>query len=94
MNKKPTHYSRIILKLSGESFCSQGERGVSMDEVIHIAQQIKLASELGCQIAVVIGGGNILRGSQFKAANAVVQPSGSTPPVSLKTPVRSTFASR
>lgn len=73
MNKKPTHYSRIILKLSGESFCSQGERGVSMDEVIHIAQQIKLASELGCQIAVVIGGGNILRGSQFKAANAVVQ---------------------
>ncbi len=72
MNGNKTHYRRIILKLSGESFSSHGERGVSMDEVIHMAQQIKLASQSGCQIAVVIGGGNILRGSQFKAENSIV----------------------
>lgn len=72
MNGNKTGYHRIILKLSGESFSSHGERGVSMDEVIHMAEQIKLASDQGCQIAVVIGGGNILRGSQFKAANSIV----------------------
>ncbi len=73
MNDQPSNFKRIILKLSGESFCSHGERGVSMDEVIHMAKQIKMASEVGCQIAVVIGGGNILRGSQFKADNSIVQ---------------------
>lgn len=72
MNGNKTQFSRIILKLSGESFSSHGERGVSMDEVIHMAEQIKLASQSGCQIAVVIGGGNILRGSRFKANNSIV----------------------
>jgi uridylate kinase len=44
-----------------------------MEEVVHISRQIYDAQQLGCQIAVVIGGGNILRGSQFKAKNQVVQ---------------------
>jgi uridylate kinase len=65
-------YNRILLKLSGESFCAPGERGISMDEVIQIATEIKDAAETGCQIAVVIGGGNILRGSQFTAKNDVI----------------------
>jgi uridylate kinase len=65
-------YNRILLKLSGESFSPSGERGISMDEVVHISQQIYDAQQLGCQVAVVIGGGNILRGSQFKAKNEVV----------------------
>jgi uridylate kinase len=68
----PNKYSRILLKLSGESFSPSGERGISMDEVVHISHQIFEAQQLGCQIAVVIGGGNILRGSQFKAKNQVV----------------------
>ncbi len=66
-------YKRIVLKLSGESFSPPGERGISMNEVVHISQQIKHAKEMGCEVAVVIGGGNILRGSQFTASNAVVQ---------------------
>ena len=65
-------YKRIVLKLSGESFSPPGERGISMNEVVHIAHQIKHAQEMGCEVAVVIGGGNILRGSQFIASNAVV----------------------
>ena len=48
-------YKRIILKLSGESFSPSGERGISMEEVVHISQQISEAQQLGCQIAVVIG---------------------------------------
>ena len=65
-------YKRIILKLSGESFSPSGERGISMEEVVHISQQVFDAQQLGCQIAVVIGGGNILRGSQFTAKNQIV----------------------
>jgi len=60
-----TQFKRVVLKLSGESFAPTGERGISMDEVLHIAQQVQKAQKLGCEIAVVIGGGNILRGGQF-----------------------------
>ena len=59
------HFRRIILKLSGESLCRSGERGINMEEVVAIADQIKLALEVGCQIGLVVGGGNILRGGQF-----------------------------
>ena len=65
-------YQRVVLKLSGESFCRAGERGISMDEVVHISRQIQQALELGCQVGVVIGGGNILRGTQFKASGAAI----------------------
>ena len=62
-------YRRVILKLSGESLAHTGERGISMDEVAAIARQVQQAHHLGCQIAVVIGGGNILRGGQFKGTS-------------------------
>jgi len=65
-------YRRVVLKLSGESFSRAGERGIGMDEVVHIARQVHQAKQLGCQIAVVIGGGNILRGAQFTTANAEI----------------------
>ncbi len=64
----PPHYKRVILKLSGESLAHSGQRGINMDEVATIARQIKTAHELGCQMAVVVGGGNILRGAQFKGS--------------------------
>ncbi len=65
-------YRRVILKLSGESFAKPGERGISMEEVTLVARQTKLAAERGVHIAVVIGGGNILRGAQFTAGSSVV----------------------
>lgn len=71
MSQQPK-YKRVVLKLSGESFSKPGERGISMEEVLHIANQIKQAARSGCQIAVVIGGGNILRGSQFTATQEIV----------------------
>ena len=66
-------YQRVILKLSGESFARSGERGISMEEVTQISKEIDQGLSLGCQIAVVIGGGNILRGSQFTQANESIQ---------------------
>ena len=67
-----TKYKRVVLKLSGESFSHAGERGISMEKVELIAAQIHHVQELGCQTAVVIGGGNILRGAQFKGRNASI----------------------
>ncbi len=61
-------YRRVILKISGESFAHPGERGISIDEVMDIARQTQRAAAQGTQIAVIIGGGNILRGAQFTSA--------------------------
>ena len=67
-----TKYTRVVLKLSGESLADAGGRGISAKESSEIAQQIKQAHGSGCQIAVVIGGGNILRGAQFSGSNSTV----------------------
>src|SRR5580698_6791179 len=66
-------YRRVVLKLSGESFAPKGERGISMEDVTLIAAQTVRAAQRGVQIAIVIGGGNILRGAQFKSHNAGIQ---------------------
>ena len=66
-------FRRVLLKLSGESFARQGERGISMDEVVHIARQTVQAVSRGVELAVVIGGGNILRGGSFTAGNTAIQ---------------------
>jgi uridylate kinase len=66
-------FKRVILKLSGESLSHAGERGIGMDDVTLIAREIKQAQAAGCQIALVVGGGNILRGAQFKSTSASIQ---------------------
>lgn len=53
---------RILLKLSGEALAAEGSRGLNPGALKDIASEIKAAVETGCQIAVVIGGGNIWRG--------------------------------
>ena len=65
-------YERVILKISGEGFCQPGERGIAMDAVAHIAEQTYEAARTGVQIAIVIGGGNILRGAQFTSGNSSI----------------------
>lgn len=70
---RKARFQRVVLKLSGESFTRPGERGISMVEVVHMAEQIKRARATGCQMALVIGGGNILRGAQFKAGTSSIQ---------------------
>ncbi|HLP92500.1 MAG TPA: UMP kinase [Saprospiraceae bacterium] len=57
-------YHRILLKLSGESLMGQQKFGITADMLQHYALQIKQLRDMGVEIAVVIGGGNIFRGIQ------------------------------
>jgi len=65
-------YRRVVLKISGEGFVHPGDRGIAMDAVLHIARQTFNASRHGAQLAIVIGGGNILRGAQFTSGNSCI----------------------
>lgn len=62
-----TKYKRILLKLSGEALLGKREYGVDTAVATRIAKEIKEAHELGTQIAIVIGGGNIFRGLSASA---------------------------
>lgn len=55
-------YSRILLKLSGEALGGDSGAGISPEAVHGMAQQIREVRDLGVQVVVVIGGGNIFRG--------------------------------
>ena len=62
-------YRRVLLKLSGESFASvDSGYGIDFGTISNISAQIAAVRELGVQIAVVVGGGNILRGSEAEKA--------------------------
>src|SRR5262252_5239379 len=66
-------YRRVVLKLSGEGFGYPGKAGISIDETLNIARQIQQVGRGGVQLAVVVGGGNILRGAQFSGAGEVIK---------------------
>ncbi len=66
-------FRRILLKLSGESFCRPGEGGISVEEVSRIAREVSRVAARGVEIAVVVGGGNILRGAQLSRGTDVIQ---------------------
>lgn len=55
-------FKRILLKLSGESLMGQQSFGIDPDRLVDYARQIKEIHEMGVQISIVIGGGNIFRG--------------------------------
>lgn len=55
-------YKRILLKLSGESLLGDVPYGIDLDTAKSIAQEIKETHDMGVQVAIMIGGGNIFRG--------------------------------
>jgi len=57
-------YHRILLKLSGESLMGNQKFGITAEMLQHYAHQIKQLRDMGVEVAVVIGGGNIFRGIQ------------------------------
>lgn len=61
-------YQRILLKLSGEALMGNNPTGIDPKIVNQIAQEVKSVHELGIQVAIVVGGGNIFRGVQSSAA--------------------------
>ena len=58
-------YKRVLLKLSGESFCEAGGFGINGTQLNSIAKRIIDIAKLGSQVAIVIGAGNFLRGEAF-----------------------------
>ncbi len=67
MPKETPAYKRVLLKLSGEGLAKTGSFGIDPEEVTYIAEEAASAWRLGVELAVVIGGGNIVRGSQMSA---------------------------
>jgi uridylate kinase len=55
-------YRRVLLKLSGEALAGGGGQGIAPTVVSSLAKEIRQVRDLGCEVAVVVGGGNIFRG--------------------------------
>ncbi|MDR4496352.1 MAG: UMP kinase [Candidatus Scalindua sp.] len=65
MSKITKNYRRVLLKISGEGFCSEDTTGIESEKYAFIAAEIKKAKSEKVEIAVVLGGGNILRGAKL-----------------------------
>jgi len=61
-------YKRILLKLSGEALLGDAEYGIDPAVIKRLAVEVKAVRELGTEVALVIGGGNIFRGAGLAAA--------------------------
>lgn len=60
-------YKRVVLKMSGESLMGEGEYGINPSTLRMVARQVKAVRESGVEVAIVVGGGNIWRGSDAEA---------------------------
>jgi uridylate kinase len=58
-------YKRVLLKISGEGFCHEGGFGIEAQELENIARQCVEVARMGVQLAIVVGGGNFIRGATF-----------------------------
>jgi uridylate kinase len=69
-------YKRVLLKLSGEALgFGGGKLGIDLDETEQIARQLARIANRGVQQAIVVGGGNLLRGAQFAGGDKRMKPS-------------------
>ncbi len=62
MGRKDPKYHRVLLKLSGESLAGGDKFGIKLDVLRRYASEVKSIVDLGVQVALVLGGGNIFRG--------------------------------
>ncbi len=76
MPEAKAKYRRVMLKISGEGFCQQGGQGLDGVELRRIAEEIADVVGLGVQLAVVVGGGNFIRGSTISARAKVQEVTG------------------
>jgi uridylate kinase len=65
----PLAYSRVLLKISGEALMGEQNYGIDVDVARNVAEELKAVHDLGVQVAVVVGGGNIFRGVSKSAGN-------------------------
>jgi len=62
-------YRRVLLKISGEALMGEQNYGIDVNVARSVAEELKALNELGVQVAVVVGGGNIFRGVSKSAGN-------------------------
>src|SRR5947207_3257077 len=68
-------FRRVLLKLSGEALGFPDRKlGIDLDETEAIARQLARVVSRGAQLAVVVGGGNLLRGAQFAGGDKRIKP--------------------
>jgi uridylate kinase len=58
-------YKRVLLKISGEGFCHEGGFGIEAEQLEGIARQCVDVAKMGVELAIVVGGGNFIRGATF-----------------------------
>ena len=71
MEMAESKYHRVLLKLSGESFCRPGQFGIDGPALESIAERIAEICKLRPQVAIVVGGGNFLRGESFSQTSHI-----------------------
>lgn len=64
-------YKRVLLKLSGESFCATGGFGIEAEPLESLARRVSETGRAGPQVAVVVGAGNFLRGQSFSKSSGI-----------------------
>jgi len=69
-------YQRVVLKISGEALCGTGKTGIDGEELQRLAEELKLVVDLGVQICVVVGGGNLVRGSIIAKDSPIEETTG------------------
>lgn len=69
-------YKRVLLKVSGEGLCKPGGSGLDGEHTRRLAEEIKLVVDLGVQVCVVVGGGNLVRGGTIAKETAVEETTG------------------
>ena len=57
-------YKRVLLKLSGEALMGEKQFGIDNNRIMQYAEEVKVISDMGVEVGIVIGGGNIFRGVQ------------------------------
>src|ERR671924_16702 len=62
-------YRRVLLKISGEALMGEQNYGIDVNVARNVAEELKAVHDLGVQVAVVVGGGNIFRGVSKSAGN-------------------------
>src|SRR5258708_36252995 len=67
--QKSPAYRRVLLKISGEALMGEQTFGIDVDVARAVAEEVKQVHDLGIQVAVVVGGGNIFRGLSKSAGN-------------------------
>ena len=70
-DSSPAVYGRVLLKISGEGFSSSGGYGIEAEPLAAVARQCVEVVEMGVELAVVVGGGNFIRGATFSEDGAI-----------------------